>query len=49
MDASGNYQKVKPAEGEPLVNSPMGLSELLRTAWQRPEPCKCSTLAPEAE
>ena len=30
MDASGNYQKVKPAEGEPLVNSQMGMYELLR-------------------
>ena len=49
MDASGNYQKVKPAEGEPLVNSQMGMYELLRNDWQRPEPWKCTTPAPEAE
>ena len=49
MDASGSYQKVKPAEGEPLVNSQMGMYELLRNDWQRPEPWKCTTPAPEAE
>ena len=49
MDASGSYQKVKPAEGEPLVNSQMGMYELLRNDWQRPEPWKCTTSAPETE
>ena len=49
MDASGSYQKVKPAEGEPLVNSQMGMYELLRNDWQHPEPWKCTTPAPEAE
>ena len=49
MDASGSYQKVKPAEGEPLVNSQMGMYELLRNDWQRPEPWKCTTPAPETE
>ena len=39
----------KPAEGEPLVNSQMGMYELLRNDWQRPEPWKCTTPAPEAE
>ena len=49
MDANGNYQKVKPADGEPPVNSQMGMYELLRNDWQRPEPWKCTTPAPEAE
>ena len=49
MDASGSYQKVKPAEGEPLVNGQMGMYELLRNDWQRPEPWKCTTSAPETE
>ena len=49
MDANGNYQKVKPAEGEPLVNSQMGMYELLRNDWQRTEPWKCTTPAPETE
>ena len=49
MDASGNYQKVKPAEGEPLVNSQMGMYELLRNDWQRLEPWKCTTPATETE
>ena len=39
----------KPAEGEPLVNSQMGMYELLRNDWQRTEPWKCTTPAPEAE
>ena len=49
MDANGSYQKVKPAEGDPLVNSQMGMYELLRNDWQHPEPWKCTTPAPEAE
>ena len=49
MDSNGNYQKVKPADGEPPVNSQMGMYELLRNDWQRPEPWKCTTSAPEEE
>ena len=49
MEANGSYQKVKPAEGEPLVNSQMGMYELLRNDWQRSEPWKCTTAAPETE
>ena len=49
MRPDGSYQKVKPAEGEPLVNSQMGMYELLRNDWQRPEPWKCTTPAPETE
>ena len=40
---------MKPAEGEPLVNSQMGMYELLRNDWQRPEPWKCTTPTPETE
>ena len=36
-------------EGEPRVNSQRGMYELLRNDWQRPEPWKCTTPAPEAE
>ena len=49
MRPDGSYQKVKPAEGEPLVNGQMGMYELLRNDWQRPEPWKCTTSAPETE
>ena len=49
MDADGNYQKVKPAEGETLVNSQMGMYDLLRDDWTRPAPWKCTTPAPETE
>ena len=33
MQADGTYQKVKPAEGEPLVNSQMGMYALLKDDW----------------
>ena len=33
MQADGTYQKVKPAEGEPLVNSQMGMYDLLKDDW----------------
>ena len=34
MQADGSYQKVKPAEGEALVNGQMGMYELLKNDWQ---------------
>lgn len=33
MQPDGSYQKVKPAPGEPLVNSQMGMYDLLRDDW----------------
>ena len=33
MQPDGSYQKVKPASGEPLVNSQMGMYDLLRDDW----------------
>ena len=33
MQLDGSYQKVKPAPGEPLVNSQMGMYDLLRDDW----------------
>ena len=33
MQADGTYQKVKPAEGEPLVNSQVGMYDLLKDDW----------------
>ena len=33
MQSDGSYQKVKPAPGEPLVNSQMGMYDLLRDDW----------------
>ena len=35
MGPDGSYQKVKPAPGEPLVNSQMGMYELFRGDWTR--------------
>ena len=35
MGPDGSYQKVKPAPGEPLVNSQMGMYELFRDDWTR--------------
>ena len=40
MQADGSYQKVKPAEGEPVVNGQMGMYELLRNDW-------CAVKAPD--
>ena len=40
MRADGSYQKVKPAEGEPLVNGQMGMYDLLRSDWQEPDPAE---------
>lgn len=36
MRPDGSYQKVKPAEGEPTVNSQMEMYELFRNDWKRP-------------
>ena len=44
MQADGSYQKVKPAEGEPLVNGQMGMYELLRNDW-----CAVKAPAPAPE
>ena len=33
MQPDGSYQKVKPAPGKPLVNSQMGMYDLLRDDW----------------
>ena len=49
MRPDGSYQKVKPAEGEELVNGQMGMYDLLKDDWTRPEPWKPTTLAPEPE
>lgn len=35
MTPDGSYQKVKPAPGEPLVNSQMGMYDLFRDDWTR--------------
>ena len=43
MCADGSYQKMKPAEGEPIVNSQMGMYDLLRNDWTREEPWKPTT------
>ena len=40
MRADGSYQKVKPAEGEPLVNSQMGMYELLKDDWTASRPAE---------
>ena len=47
MRPDGSYQKVKPAEGEELVNGQMGMYDLLKDDWTQPEPWKSTTLAPE--
>ena len=49
MRPDGSYQKVKPAEGEELVNGQMGMYDLLKDDWTQPEPWKPTTLAPEPE
>lgn len=45
MGPDGSYQKVKPAPGEPLVNSQMGMYDLFRDDWTR----GARTEAPAAE
>ena len=43
MRPDDSYQKVKPAEGEPIVNGQMGMYDLLRNDWTREEPWKPTT------
>ncbi len=47
MQPDGSYQKVKPAPGEPLVNSQMGMYDLLRDDWTARD--KAPALASVAE
>ena len=49
MRPDGSYQKVKPAEGEALVNGQMGMYELLKNDWTQPEPWKLSAAAQEKQ
>lgn len=37
MQPDGSYTKVKPQEGEPLVDSQLGMYDLLADAWRLPE------------
>ena len=47
MRPDGSYQKVKPAEGEALVNGQMDMYELLRDDWTGKVPA-CEKTAPAA-
>ena len=47
MQADGSYQKVKPAEGDSIVNGQMGMYDLLKNDWTWAEPWKVTT--PKAE
>ena len=54
MTPDGSYQKVKPAPGEPLVNSQMGMYDLFRDDWTRGHayagaPAAAAPAAPAAE
>ena len=49
MRPDGSYQKVKPAEGEALVNGQMGMYELLKNDWTQLEPWKLSAAAQEKQ
>ena len=49
MRPDGSYQKVKPAEGEALVNGQMGMYELLKNDWTQPEPWRLSAAAQEKQ
>ncbi len=40
MKEDGSYQKVKPAAGEPVVNSQMGMYDLLKDDWTNSRPAK---------
>ena len=48
MTPDGSYQKVKPAPGEPLVNSQMGMYELFRDDWTGGAPAAQPAPAPAA-
>ncbi|MGN0663293.1 MAG: polyphosphate kinase 1 [Faecalibacterium sp.] len=47
MQPDGSYQKVKPAPGEPLVNSQMGMYELLKDDWLAGAPPVAAAAVPE--
>ena len=50
MGSDGSYQKVKPAPGEPLVNSQMGMYELFRDDWTGGAPAaQPAPAAPKAQ
>ena len=50
MGPDGSYQKVKPAPGEPLVNSQMGMYELFRDDWTGGAPAaQPAPAAPKAQ
>ena len=49
MRPDGSYQKVKPAEGEALVNGQMGMYELLKNDWTQPEPWRLSAAVQEKQ
>ena len=49
MRPDGSYQKVKPAEGEAMVNGQMGMYELLKNDWTQPEPWKLSAAVQEKQ
>ena len=44
MQPDGSYQKVKPAPGEPLVNSQMGMYELLKDDWTGGRPAAAAAV-----
>ena len=46
MQPDGSYQKVKPAEGEPIVNGQMGMYDLLKDDWTARDAAPAA--APEA-
>ena len=47
MQPDGSYQKVKPAPGEPLVNSQMGMYDLLRDDWTARDKAPAPASVPE--
>ena len=47
MQPDGSYQKVKPAPGEPLVNSQMGMYDLLRDDWTARDKAAASVEPPK--
>ncbi len=46
MRADGSYQKVKPADDEPIVNGQMGMYQLLRDDWSHKEELQQSATVP---
>ena len=49
MQPDGSYQKVKRAPGEPLVNSQMGMYELLKDDWTSGRPAAVAAAGKTAE